>query len=133
MHGMMGPPSRIHYGFIRGFQKGHRHLKAERDRDIFASILEDVHSIVSPGVTILGGIIGMCGDGPSSGTPTHCGTIAISKNTFALDNFIERRLCPQSLHPMTQIANRHQLVGEYEVIDRNAAIMRYGLEPAIQR
>ncbi|MHB8108483.1 MAG: DUF362 domain-containing protein [Syntrophorhabdaceae bacterium] len=119
-HGMMGMTLGIKntYGFIRGFLKGHWHVKAGRDRNTFASILVDIHRIAAPALTILDGILGMCGDGPSSGTPIPCRIIAMSRNAFALDDFIERRLCPHVSHPITELAVKHGFLETYDLVDR---------------
>ncbi len=105
------------FGFIRGFEKGRWHLRAGKDRDLFASIVVDIHRIVSPAVTVLDGILGMCGDGPSSGIPVKTGMIALSGSAFALDDFVEGHLCPHVPLPVTACAKRHGFLGDYEVID----------------
>lgn len=112
------------YGFVRGFEKGRWHLKAGKDRNLFASIIVDVHRIVSPAVTILDGILGMCGDGPGSGDPVKCGIVALSRSAFALDDFVEGHLCPGADLPVTACARRHGLLGPYELIDM-------GLPPSV--
>ncbi len=124
-HGMMGMTLGVKntFGFIRGFAKGRWHLRAGRDRDLFASIIVDIHRIVSPTVTILDGILGMCGDGPSNGDPVACGIVALARDAFALDAFIGGRLCPGLELPVTACAERHGLIPPYEVID-------LGLPPA---
>jgi len=124
-HGMMGMTLGVKntFGFIRGFAKGRWHLRAGRDRDLFASIIVDIHRIVSPTLTILDGIVGMCGDGPSNGDPVACGLVAISRDAFALDAFIEDRFWPGAPLPVNECAARHGLVPPFEVID-------LGLPPA---
>jgi uncharacterized protein (DUF362 family)/Pyruvate/2-oxoacid:ferredoxin oxidoreductase delta subunit len=118
-HGMMGMTLGVKntFGFIRGFAKGRWHLRAGRDRDLFASIIVDIHRIASPAVTILDGVLGMCGDGPSSGDAITCGIVGLSRSAFALDAFIEGHLCPGAVLPVTSCAARHGLIPEYEVID----------------
>ena len=119
-HGMMGMTLGVKntFGFVRGFEKGRWHLRAGRDRDLFAAISVDIHRIVSPAVTILDGVLGMCGDGPTSGTPVNCGIVALSRNAFALDAFVEGRLCPPNASlPVTACAARRGYLGEYEVVD----------------
>lgn len=120
-HGMMGMTLGVKntYGFIRGFQKGHWHLKAGRNRGLFAAILVDIHRTVSPGITILDGILGMCGNGPSSGTPLNCSLVGMAVNSFALDDFIERRFCPKAAHPITELAVRNGLIDSYDVIEKD--------------
>ena len=118
-HGMMGMTLGVKntFGFVRGFAKGRWHLRAGRDRDLFASIIVDIHRIVSPSVTILDGILGMCGDGPSSGNAVTCGIVALSRSAFALDAFIQSRMCPGVSLPLSACAERYHLLPQYTVID----------------
>jgi uncharacterized protein (DUF362 family)/Pyruvate/2-oxoacid:ferredoxin oxidoreductase delta subunit len=118
-HAMMGMTLGVKntFGFIRGLAKGRWHLQAGRNRELFASILVDIHKIVSPGVTILDGVLGMCGDGPSSGDAIACGILALSRSGFALDAFIEQHLCPGVPLPVSSCAAQHGLVSRYEVVD----------------
>ena len=111
-HGMMGMTLAVKntFGFIRGFAKGRWHLRAGRDKSLFASILVDIHRIASPSVNIIDGILGMSGDGPSNGTPVDLGIVALSRNAIALDDFIERRLCPDAFHPVTECARTNGLL-----------------------
>ncbi len=118
-HGMMGMTLAVKntFGFVRGFAKGRWHLRAGTDKSLFASILVDIHRIAAPSVNILDGILGMSGNGPSNGTPVDLGIIALSRNAMALDDFIERRLCPDAFHPVTECARINGLLTSYEVID----------------
>ncbi len=118
-HGMMGMTLAVKntYGFIRGFAKGRWHLRAGTDKSLFAAILIDIHRIAAPSVNILDGILGMSGDGPSNGTPVGLGLAAISRNAFCLDDFIERQLCPDAFHPITDCARTNGLLEPYKVID----------------
>lgn len=118
-HGMMGMTLAVKntFGFIRGFTKGRWHLRAGTDKSLFASILVDIHRIVSPSISIIDGILGMSGDGPSNGTPVHLGLVALARNAISLDDFIEQRLCPELFHPVTECARANGLLKPYEVVD----------------
>jgi uncharacterized protein (DUF362 family)/Pyruvate/2-oxoacid:ferredoxin oxidoreductase delta subunit len=118
-HGMMGMTLAVKntFGFVRGFAKGRWHLRAGIDRKLFASILVDIHRIAAPSVSILDGILGMSGDGPSNGTPVELGIIALSRNAMALDDLIEQRLCPGVEHPVTECARMNGLLKACEVVD----------------
>jgi uncharacterized protein (DUF362 family) len=124
-HGMMGMTLAVKntFGFVRGFAKGRWHLRAGVDRALFASILVDIHRIAAPSVSILDGIVGMSGNGPSNGTPVELGISIIARNAVSLDDFVEQWLCPRSEHPVTECARTNGLLGPYEVID-------LGLPPA---
>ncbi len=118
-HVMMGMTLAVKntFGFVRGFGKGRWHMRAGSDETLFASILVDIHRLVNPSVSILDGILGMSGNGPSNGTPANLGIIAFSRDAMALDDVIEKYLCPDSYHPLTDCLKANGLLGEYEVID----------------
>ncbi|HOP86449.1 MAG TPA: DUF362 domain-containing protein [Syntrophorhabdaceae bacterium] len=104
------------FGFIHAFDKARWHLKAGKDRELFAKVLIDIHNIVAPHITVLDGIIGMDGDGPSNGRVRTFGILCISKNAFALDHFIEKMINVPFLLPVTKVAERFSLVNEYETV-----------------
>jgi len=124
-HGMMGMTLGVKntYGFIHALEKARWHLRAGQDRSLFASILIDIHTIVSPSVTILDGIIGMDGDGPSSGRPRKLGVLAVSKNAFILDDCIEKLVRFPYPTPITRLARTHGLLPEYEPISNNKPVI----------
>ncbi len=100
------------FGCIPGLQKPELHYRFQ-DKKAFCRMLVDLAQTVSPLVTIIDGIIGMEGDGPSAGQPIHSGFLAASTSPFVLDRYlceligflpkeaptveesIERGLCPQ--------------------------------------
>lgn len=104
------------FGFVHGINKAKYHLRAGTDKAIFASILIDIHSIVRPSITIVDGIIGMDGDGPGSGRAKNIGLVALSKNTFALDHYIEQLADIPFILPITSKAKEHSMVPDYEAI-----------------
>ncbi len=117
-HGMMGLTLGVKntFGFIHSLEKARWHLRAGRDRMLFASILIDIHRLVSPTVTILDGIIGMDREGPSNGRAREVGLMAMSRDAFALDYCIEGALVgPAAPLPITAKAMEHGLIGGYEV------------------
>lgn len=124
-HGMMGMTLGVKntYGFIHAFEKARWHLRAGQDRSLFASILIDIHNIVSPSVTILDGIIGMDGDGPSSGRPRELGILAVSKNAFILDDYIEKLVSFPYPTPITRLAKTYSLIPEYGIISNNKPVI----------
>ncbi len=71
------------YGLIPGGLKQRLHNKAKGDS--FSEILVDIYQNLPPQLTIMDGIIGMDGHGPTSGNPKKAGLILASKNTVALD------------------------------------------------
>jgi ferredoxin len=76
------------YGCIPGPRKALWHLKAGENRETFARILIDLYQILRPSLTILDGIIGMEGCGPSSGRPIPLGLILASRDALSLDQIV---------------------------------------------
>ncbi len=104
------------FGFIHRLEKAKWHLRAGKDREIFARVLIDIHRIVHPDVTILDGITGMDGDGPSNGRVRDFGIMGISKDAFILDHYIERMIGLSQWLPVTNEALRNSLVKEYDIV-----------------
>lgn len=116
-HGMMVVTLGIKntFGFIHAFHKAKWHLKAGQDRSLFASTLIDIHNLAKPALTILDGIVGMDGDGPSSGRPRNLGILGISRNAYCLDDCIERIIGLPNPAPVTERAIKHALLPKYEI------------------
>lgn len=76
------------FGCIPGPRKALWHLKAGKDRKIFGQLLVDLYRIIRPSLTILDGIIGMEGNGPTSGHPIPLGLIMASTDTLSLDQIV---------------------------------------------
>lgn len=72
------------YGAIPGLLKAEYHLNMQEIGD-FSNVLCDIALCVAPQLSIMDGIIGMEGEGPSGGTPVQLNSILISPNPFALD------------------------------------------------
>ncbi len=73
------------FGCIPGRLKASWHYNVGLNRVKFASLLLDIYSLVKPTFTILDGVIGMHGDGPTSGEPYNYGLIAAATNPLKLD------------------------------------------------
>ncbi|OPY83413.1 MAG: NADH-plastoquinone oxidoreductase subunit [Syntrophorhabdus sp. PtaU1.Bin153] len=121
-HGMMGLTLGVKntFGFIHSLEKARWHLRAGQDRMLFASILIDIHRLVGPVVTILDGIIGMDREGPSNGRAREIGLIAMSRDAFALDHYVEGALGLATPLPITVKALEHGLIEEYDVCGHSA-------------
>lgn len=85
-HGMMTFTGavKILFGVIPGLLKAEYHLKMSDVRS-FADVLVDIATWVKPTLSIMDGIVGMEGDGPSAGKPRSIGALLISEDPFALD------------------------------------------------
>ena len=117
-HTMMGLTLGVKntFGFIHSLEKARWHLRAGQDRMLFASTLIDIHTIAGPHLTILDGILGMDGDGPSNGRPRNIGVVAMSRDAFILDDAVERLVGLHYPLPITTLAGRHGLIKDYETV-----------------
>lgn len=85
-HGMMTFTGavKILFGVIPGLLKAEYHLKMFKVHD-FADLLVDIATWVRPTLSIMDGVVGMEGDGPSAGKPRNIGALILSTDPFALD------------------------------------------------
>ena len=72
------------YGLIPGGMKQTLHKKAQSEK-MFSKLLVDVYQNFKPQINIMDGVIGMEGNGPTSGKPVESGYILASKNSISLD------------------------------------------------
>jgi len=115
-HTMMGLTLGVKntFGFIPGKEKARWHLRAGKDRLLFAAVLIDIHNMVKPSLTFLDGIVGMDGEGPSSGRARPFGLVAMGRDAYALDREVEGLVGLKALLPVSKVAHKHGLVGDYE-------------------
>ncbi|MEL6399830.1 MAG: DUF362 domain-containing protein [Cyanobacteria bacterium J06607_6] len=73
------------FGCVPGKMKAWWHMEAGKDRDRFATMLVETARAIAPQLTIVDGIIGHEGSGPSNGEPRALGVLGASTNVFALD------------------------------------------------
>lgn len=73
------------FGCVPGKMKAWWHMEAGKDRDRFGKMLIETARAVDPDLTILDGIIGHEGNGPSGGEPRPLGILGATTNVFALD------------------------------------------------
>ncbi len=72
------------FGIIPGSRKSQLHLITKTEQK-FGEMLVDILKFIRPGLTIMDGITGMDGNGPSMGEPHPTGIILASENPVALD------------------------------------------------
>lgn len=72
------------YGVIPGTHKAELHFRLN-EREAFCSMLVDLHECVKPALSIMDGVWGMEGDGPTAGENRHIGLVLASANAHALD------------------------------------------------
>ncbi|NEP18286.1 MAG: DUF362 domain-containing protein [Leptolyngbya sp. SIO4C1] len=73
------------FGCVPGKMKAWWHMEAGKDRQQFAQMLVQTAQILAPELTIIDGIVGHEGNGPSGGEPRQLGLLGASDNVFALD------------------------------------------------
>lgn len=86
-HGLTGFSGAIKnmFGCIPGLKKSQLHLQAREDREIFSEMLVDVFATCRPTLSIVDGVVGMEGPGPSKGKPKDIGVIIAGVDTVAVD------------------------------------------------
>jgi uncharacterized protein (DUF362 family) len=108
------------YGIIPGGLKQRLHNKAHGDKK-FSDILVDIYQNIKPGLTIMDGVIGMEGEGPTSGDAKKVGLILASKNGIALDIAVTKMIGinPKSIYAIKECLKRKlypnfkfQIIGE---------------------
>jgi len=72
------------FGTIPGLYKAQYHLERS-EKDSFCSMLVDLCQYVNPCLSFIDAVVGMEGDGPTSGTPREIGAIMASASPYELD------------------------------------------------
>lgn len=73
------------FGCVPGKMKAWWHAEAGKDANRFGEMLVETARAIAPNLTIIDGIIGHEGNGPSGGEPKELGVLGASTNVFALD------------------------------------------------
>jgi uncharacterized protein (DUF362 family) len=73
------------FGCVPGKMKAWWHMEAGKDSERFGKMLVETAKAIAPDLTIIDGIIGHQGNGPSNGEPRFLGVLAASRDVFALD------------------------------------------------
>ena len=115
------------YGTIPGLTKVNYHKEAPKPSD-FAGLVVDIFSMSKPGLTIVDGVIGMEGSGPSGGDPKELGIILASTDAVALDSIICHVL---GKDPMKVATNKIAYERELGETDINK-IDVLGYQPAVR-
>lgn len=72
------------FGLVPNLHKSPCHVQFPT-RELFASLLVGIYSVVKPDFALMDGIIGMEGPGPANGVSKHVGLILASRDAIALD------------------------------------------------
>lgn len=73
------------FGCVPGKMKAWWHMEAGKDANRFGEMLVETAKTINPDLTIIDGIIGHEGNGPSGGEPKFLGILGASTDVFALD------------------------------------------------
>lgn len=73
------------FGCVPGKMKAWWHLEAGKSSDRFGEMLVETARAIAPDLTIVDGIVGHQGNGPSGGEPRFLGILGASTDVFALD------------------------------------------------
>jgi uncharacterized protein (DUF362 family) len=80
------------FGCVPGKMKAWWHMEAGKDENRFGEMLVETARAINPDLTILDGIIGHQGNGPSGGEPRQLNVLGASADVFALDRSIVEML-----------------------------------------
>ena len=106
------------FGCVPGKMKAWWHMEAGKDANRFGQMLVETARAINPNLTILDGIIGHEGNGPSGGEPRHLGILGASPDVFALDRAMVEILnvAPDEVPPVAA-SMRLGLCSNLEAID----------------
>jgi uncharacterized protein (DUF362 family) len=106
------------FGCVPGKMKAWWHMEAGKNANRFGEMLVETARAINPNLTIIDGIIGHEGNGPSGGEPRNLGILGASADVFALDRAFATILnvSPQDI-PTVAASLRLGLVGELTEID----------------
>lgn len=105
------------FGCVPGKMKAWWHMEAGKDANRFGEMLVETARAIDPDLTIIDGIIGHEGNGPSGGEPRPLGVLAASSDVFALDRaMVEILNVPPEQVPTVAASMRLGLVGELDSI-----------------
>jgi len=105
------------FGCVPGKMKAWWHMEAGKDRDRFGAMLVETARAINPDLTIVDGIVGHEGNGPSGGEPRRLNVLAASPNVFALDRaLVEILQVNPALVPTVAASQRLGVCPDLELI-----------------
>ncbi len=106
------------FGCVPGKMKAWWHMEAGKDANRFGEMLVETARAINPNLTILDGIIGHEGNGPSNGEPRQLGILAAASDIFALDRaMIEILNVPPEQVPTVAASQRLGVCPELAAIE----------------
>jgi uncharacterized protein (DUF362 family) len=101
------------FGCVPGKMKAWWHMEAGKDEKRFGEMLVETARAIDPDLTILDGIIGHEGNGPSGGEPRELNVLGASSDVFALDrSMVEILNVDPAVVPTVAASKRLGLVGD---------------------
>ncbi|NEQ67657.1 MAG: DUF362 domain-containing protein [Symploca sp. SIO2D2] len=101
------------FGCVPGKMKAWWHMEAGKDECRFAEMLVETAKAIAPALTIVDGIIGHEGNGPSGGEPRELNLLGAAEDVFALDrSLIEILNVPPEVVPTVAASKRLGLCPE---------------------
>lgn len=98
------------FGCVVAQRKAEWHYSVGLKRELFASLLLDIWNGVRPALTILDGIVGMDGHGPTNGKPYAFGVLGGAEDALAMDFRLCRMMgIPLEDYPLWQAAKLRYL------------------------
>jgi uncharacterized protein (DUF362 family) len=76
------------FGCVPGKMKAWWHMEAGKDEERFGEMLVETARAIAPDLTIVDGILGHEGNGPSGGEPRSLNILGASSDVFALDRSV---------------------------------------------
>ncbi len=124
--------AKLCYGSVPGELKAVGHaLHPSKKR--FASYICDICDVLNPRLTLIDGIWGMQGNGPSNGYLYEANLIAAAENPYALDKTLTSMLkIPMALLPIETEAKKRQKYDEIEVDSEIDELPEFALADSIK-
>ncbi len=102
------------FGCVPGKMKAWWHMEAGKDENRFGEMLVETARAINPDLTILDGIMGHEGNGPSGGEPRQLNVLGASSDVFALDRaMLEVLNVDPAIVPTVAASERLGLLGEF--------------------
>ena len=103
------------FGILPGKTKAGYHATLKNTKN-FSEMLIDLFSYVNPCLTVVDAIVGMDGDGPTSGRPRDLGFVVASENALAVDVLLAEAVGvdPKSIPHIRAAVDRKLCCGDIE-------------------
>ena len=106
------------FGCVPGKMKAWWHMEAGKNANRFGEMLVETAKAINPNLTIIDGIIGHEGNGPSAGEPRPLGILGSSTDVFALDRaMVEILNVPPQKVPTVAASIRMGICPELDTIN----------------